>query len=97
LPGASHLRIIGADPKAVLDKLNPVAVHTQICIIAKMMTLMDRVRPAQLKGREPITDGTCSEAEGARRQRPRRLKAAVEPPRLFPIYLPGGLRSRTWR
>ncbi len=45
-----------ADPKGVLEKLNPEVMHNQISIFTKMMALMDRLTPAQLLGAAPISD-----------------------------------------
>jgi|GEM_PF-2769439 len=45
-----------ADPQGVLEKLSPEVMHNQISIFTKMMALMDRLTPAQLKGTAPITD-----------------------------------------
>jgi hypothetical protein len=46
-----------ADPKGVLEKLSPRVMHNQVSIFTKMVTLMDRLTPAQLKGEAPITEG----------------------------------------
>jgi hypothetical protein len=46
-----------ADPKGVLEKLDPRVMHNQVSIFTKMVTLMDRLTPAQLKGEAPITEG----------------------------------------
>ena len=45
-----------ADPRGVLDKLNPEVMQTQVAIFAKILTLMDRLSLAQLKGLAPISD-----------------------------------------
>ena len=45
-----------ADPKGVLDKLDPRIMHNQVSMISKMYVLMDRLTPAQLKGETPISD-----------------------------------------
>jgi hypothetical protein len=45
-----------ADPKGVLEKLNPAVMHNQISLVTKLLTLMDRLTPGQLKGTEPVTD-----------------------------------------
>ena len=45
-----------ADPKGVLEKLSPQVMHNQVSIFTKMVALMDRLTPAQLKGEAPITD-----------------------------------------
>jgi hypothetical protein len=45
-----------ADPKGVLDKLDPNILHNQVSIAAKMYVLMDRFSVGQLKGELPITD-----------------------------------------
>lgn len=43
-----------ADPKGVLEKLNPNVMRNQIAIGTKLMLLMDRLTPGQLRGAEPI-------------------------------------------
>lgn len=45
-----------ADPKGVIDKLNPRVMKNQVDIAAKMMVLMDRLSVDQLYGRAPISD-----------------------------------------
>lgn len=45
-----------ADPKGVLDKLNPQVMRNQVAIATKMMILMDRLTVDQLNGRATITD-----------------------------------------
>lgn len=45
-----------ADPKGVIDKLNPEVMYNQVAIASKMIVLMDRLSVAQLKGEAPITD-----------------------------------------
>ena len=45
-----------ADPKGVLEKLSPDVMHTQVSIFTKLMTLMDRLPPAKLRGEQPLTD-----------------------------------------
>jgi hypothetical protein len=44
-----------ADPKGVLDKLDPRVMHFEVSIAIKMLVLMDRLTPEQLKGTAPIT------------------------------------------
>lgn len=44
------------DPKGVLEKLNPNVMRNQVAIMAKMLVLMNRLTPAQLKGESPISD-----------------------------------------
>jgi hypothetical protein len=45
-----------ADPKGVIDKLDPKIMKNQIDFATKMMLLMDRLSPGQLGGAAPITD-----------------------------------------
>lgn len=45
-----------ADPKGVIDKLNPRVMKNQVDIAAKMMVLMDRLSVDQLYGRAAISD-----------------------------------------
>jgi hypothetical protein len=45
-----------ADPKGVIDKLNPNVMHNQVAFAAKMSILMDRLTPDQMRGKAPITD-----------------------------------------
>jgi len=46
-----------ADPKGVIDKLSPDVMHNQVSIVTKLLTLMDRLSPDQLKGSAPIGEG----------------------------------------
>ena len=45
-----------ADPKGVIDKLNPRVMKNQVDIAAKMMVLLDRLSVDQLNGKAPISD-----------------------------------------
>ena len=45
-----------ADPKGVLEKVNPNVMHNQVLLVTKLMTLMDRLTVGQLKGTEAVTD-----------------------------------------
>jgi len=45
-----------ADPKGVIDKLNPAVMHNQVAFATKMTLLMDRLTPDQLHGKAPVTD-----------------------------------------
>ena len=45
-----------ADPNGVLAKLNPKVMYNQVSIAARLMVLMDRLSPAQLRGDQPIGD-----------------------------------------
>lgn len=49
-----------ADPKGVLDKLSPEVMHSQVSIVTKLVVLMDRLTPAQMKGTSPITEKDIS-------------------------------------
>lgn len=55
LMGSPHY-FFRCDPKGVIDKLNPAVMHNQVSIVTKMLTLMDRLSPAQLKGAAPISE-----------------------------------------
>ena len=46
-----------ADPKGVIHMLDPNIMHAQVSMGTKLLTLMDRLTPAQLNGKEPISDG----------------------------------------
>ena len=50
-----------ADPKGVIDKLDPRIMKNQVDIATKMMVLMDRLSPAQLKGTAPVTQADLYE------------------------------------
>ena len=45
-----------ADPKGVIDKLDPKIMKNQVDFATKMMLLMDRLSVEQLSGAAPITD-----------------------------------------
>jgi hypothetical protein len=45
-----------ADPKGVIDKLNPAVMHNQVAFATKMSVLMDRLTVDQLHGKVAITD-----------------------------------------
>jgi hypothetical protein len=45
-----------ADPKGVIDKLNPAVMHNQVAFATKMSLLMDRLTADQMKGKAPITE-----------------------------------------
>jgi hypothetical protein len=45
-----------ADPKGVLDKLDPNILHNQVSMASKMYVLMDRLSVGQLKGDVAISD-----------------------------------------
>jgi hypothetical protein len=45
-----------ADPKGVIDKLNPNVMHNQVAFATKMTILMDRLTPDQLHGKSPISE-----------------------------------------
>jgi hypothetical protein len=45
-----------ADPKGVLDKLNPDVMHNQVAFATKMSVLMDRLGVDQLSGKVELTD-----------------------------------------
>lgn len=45
-----------ADPKGVIDKLDPRIMKNQVDFATKMMLLMDRLSPEQLSGAAPISD-----------------------------------------
>lgn len=54
LMGSPHY-FFRCDPKGVIDKLSPDVMHNQVSIVAKLLTLFDRLSPAQLQGKDPIT------------------------------------------
>jgi hypothetical protein len=45
-----------ADPKGVIDKLDPQIMHAQVSLTTKLLTMMDRLTPEQLRGKAPIAD-----------------------------------------
>ena len=45
-----------ADPKGVLHMLDPNIMHAQVSMATKLLTLMDRLTPAQLQGKAPISE-----------------------------------------
>jgi hypothetical protein len=45
-----------ADPKGVIDKLNPNVMHNQVAFATKMSLLMDRLTPDQLHAKSPISE-----------------------------------------
>lgn len=45
-----------ADPKGVIDKLDPNIMHAEVSLVTKMLTLMDRLTPEQLRGDAPIAE-----------------------------------------
>jgi hypothetical protein len=45
-----------ADPKGVLDKLNPAVMRNQVAFATKMTVLMDRLTADQLRGKAPMTE-----------------------------------------
>lgn len=49
-----------ADPKGVLDKLDPRILRNQVAMASKMYVMMDRFSVAQLNGQAPITDADMS-------------------------------------
>jgi hypothetical protein len=44
-----------ADPKGVIDKLDPHIMHAQISMATKLLTLMDRLTPTQMQGAASIS------------------------------------------
>ena len=55
LMGSPHY-FFRCDPRGVIDKLNPQVMHNQIMMATRMLTMMDRLTPEQLKGTAPIAD-----------------------------------------
>jgi len=45
-----------ADPKGVIDKLDPRLMKNQVDILTKLMVLFDRLTPHQLQGRAPVRE-----------------------------------------
>jgi len=55
LMGSPHY-FFRCDPKGVIDKLSPEVMHNQIMMATRMLTMMDRLTPEQLRGAAPIAD-----------------------------------------
>jgi hypothetical protein len=62
LMGSPHY-FFRCDPKGVLDKLSPDVMHNQVEITTRLLALMDRLSPAQMKGEAPISDAELGKAE----------------------------------
>lgn len=45
-----------ADPKGVIDKLDPKIMKNQVNILTKLMVLFDRLTPDQIQGRAPVSE-----------------------------------------
>jgi hypothetical protein len=54
LMGSPHY-FFRCDPKGVIDKLNPNVFHNQVIIATRLLAMMDRLSPAQMKGEAPIS------------------------------------------
>ena len=55
LMGSPHY-FFRCDPRGVIDKLSPQVMHNQVMMATRMLTMMDRLTPEQLKGTAPIAD-----------------------------------------
>jgi len=55
LMGSPHY-FFRADPKGVIDKLSPQVMHNQVQMTTRLLALMDRLTPAQMKGEAPISN-----------------------------------------
>jgi hypothetical protein len=53
LMGSPHY-FFRCDPAGVIDKLSPRVMRNQVLITTRLLALMDRLSPAQLKGESPI-------------------------------------------
>jgi hypothetical protein len=61
LMGSPHY-FFRADPKGVLDKLSADVMHNQVEITTRLLAMMDRLTPAQMKGEAPISDAELGKA-----------------------------------
>ena len=61
LMGSPHY-FFRCDPKGVIGKLSPDVMHNQVQITTRLLALMDRLTPAQMKGEAPITEAELGKA-----------------------------------
>lgn len=61
LMGSPHY-FFRCDPKGVIDKLSANVMHNQVEITTRMLAMMDRLTPAQMKGEAPISDAELGRA-----------------------------------
>jgi hypothetical protein len=61
LMGSPHY-FFRCDPRGVLDKLSPDVMHNQVEITTRLLALMDRLSPAQMKGEAPISEAELGRA-----------------------------------
>jgi hypothetical protein len=61
LMGSPHY-FFRADPEGVIDKLSPDVMHNQVEITTRLLALMDRLSPAQMKGEAPISEAELGRA-----------------------------------
>ncbi|MBI1361708.1 MAG: hypothetical protein GC155_15630 [Alphaproteobacteria bacterium] len=61
LMGSPHY-FFRADPNGVLDKLSPQVMHNQVEIATRLLAMMDRLTPEQMKGAAPISAAELGQA-----------------------------------
>lgn len=61
LMGSPHY-FFRADPKGVIDKLSPQVMHNQVEIATRLLAMMDRLTPDQMKGLSPISAADLGQA-----------------------------------
>jgi hypothetical protein len=61
LMGSPHY-FFRCDPKGVIDKLSPDVMHNQVVITTRLLALMDRLTPDQMKGTAPISEAELGRA-----------------------------------
>ena len=61
LMGSPHY-FFRADPKGVIDKLSPQVMHNQVEIATRLLAMMDRLTPDQMKGLSPISAAELGQA-----------------------------------
>jgi hypothetical protein len=61
LMGSPHY-FFRCDPKGVIDKLSPDVMHNQVVISTRLLAMMDRLTPDQMKGTAPISPAELGQA-----------------------------------
>ena len=61
LMGSPHY-FFRADPRGVIDKLSPEVMHNQVEIATRLLAMMDRLSPEQMKGLAPISAAELGQA-----------------------------------
>ncbi len=61
LMGSPHY-FFRCDPKGVIDKLSPDVMHNQVEMTTRLLALMDRLTPDQMKGEAPISEAELGRA-----------------------------------